>query len=83
MDEFKVADSHLGRKGCAGMYCCANRGPGEAAEGPPGLPDNPGAPGLTMGKQVCWLRRMSPCMRLGIGCRAVKGVLGSGRGGLL
>lgn len=53
---------------------------------PTGPTVDPETPGLTTGKQFSWLRRMSPCgpcRRLGIGWRAVRGVFGSGRGGLL
>lgn len=77
---FIWAYSHLVRNGGAVMYCWGSRSPGEVEEGPPG---NPEAAGLSMGKHVCWLLRMSPCSRLGIGWRAVSAVFGRGRGGLL
>lgn len=80
------AKSHLVKKGCAERYCCGNRGPVEGADAPPVPTEDPGSPGLATGKQVIWVRRRSPwgpCRRLGMGWRAVRGVLVSGRGGLL
>lgn len=77
------------KKGCADRYCWGSMAPGEGAEAPPEpteAPEAPEAPGLRA-RQVSWLRRSSacgPCSRLGMGCRAVSGVVAvSGRGGLL
>lgn len=60
------------KKGCGGRYCWGNRGPGE------GVVEVPAA---APGWQGSWAGRRSS--RLGMGCRAVRGVLLRGRGGLL
>lgn len=77
------ARPHLLNRGCADRYCWGNRGPGEAAGGPAGPTEEPG---WATGRQASWVRFRSPwgpCNRWGMGWRAVRGVLGSGSGGLL
>lgn len=57
--------------------------PGEGTGGPADPTEDPG---WATGRHASWVRLRSPwgpCKRLGMGWRAVRGVLVSGRGGLL